>query len=109
MENLEWQYIVLAVLGMIMHVLMKVSERQNKKTNKFSFKVFFSDSMNWVRIGLSLTSMVAILFMADDISDMLGIQLSDGSPARGILAFAAGYLNHSLIRNVLKVFKKSNE
>lgn len=109
MENLDIQYIVLAILGMVIHILMKVSERKDKKTNKVSLKVFFSDSMNWIRIALSITSVIAIMFMADDIADMMGITLSDGSPARGILSFGAGYLNHSLIRNVLKVFKKNED
>jgi hypothetical protein len=108
MENLNLELILLAVLGMIIHVLMKVSERADKKQNKFSLKVFFSDSMNWVRILLSLTSVLALMIMADDVADVMGITLSDGAPAKEIFAFGAGYLNHSLIRNLLKMFKKGS-
>lgn len=109
MENLNWEYILLAVLGMVIHILMKIAERGNKKSNPFSFKVFFADKMNWVRIALSLTSVFALMLMAEDLTDTLGIQLSDGSPAKSIFSFGAGYLNHSLIRNILKRFKTEGE
>jgi len=49
------------------------------------------------------------MLMAEDLSDTLGIQLSDGSPAKSIFSFGAGYLNHSLIRNILKRFKTESE
>lgn len=109
MENINLQYVLLAVLGMVIHILMKIAERGNKKSNPFSFKVFFADRMNWVRIALSLTSVLALMLMAEDLSDTLGIQLSDGSPAKSIFSFGAGYLNHSLIRNILKRFKTESE
>jgi hypothetical protein len=106
MENLTLTYIGLALLGIAIHILMKIANRTDK-SEKFSFKLFFSDSMNWVRIALSICSTVAILLMADDIADVMQIQLSDGSPAKSILAFLAGYMNHSMIRNLLKAFKKN--
>jgi hypothetical protein len=108
MENFSWEYLGLAVLGLFIHILMKIASRTNKNTNKVSISSFFKDSMNWVRILLSLSSIVALLMMAADLSDMLGVTLKDGSPARSVFAFGAGYLNHSLIFNVLKVFKKGN-
>jgi len=109
MENLNLQYILLAILGMAIHILMKIAERGNKKSNPFSFKVFFNDKMNWVRMALSLTSVLALMLMAEDLTDTLGITLSDGSPAKTIFSFGAGYLNHSLIRNILKRFKTESE
>lgn len=109
MENINAQYLLLAVLGMVIHILMKIAERGNKKSSPFSFKVFFADKMNWVRIILSIVSVLALMLMADDLIDTLGIQLSDGSPARSIFSFLAGYLNHSLIRNILKRFKTESE
>lgn len=106
MENMNLELLLLAFLGMIIHIFMKIGSRKDKKTNKFSFKVWFGDRMNWVRLILSISSTIALLIMSPEISDMFGIELSDGSPAIKILAFGAGYLNHSIIRNVLKVFKK---
>jgi len=100
-DNLEPKFLLLALIGMVMHVLMKIINRKDK-TKKLSFKVFFSDTMNWVRIGLAVCSTIAILLMAEDLGDMMGITLSTGAPAKSVLAFAAGYLNHSLIRNILK-------
>lgn len=107
MEDLNLQYVLLALLGMVIHILMKIGERGNKKGNPFSFKVFFADRMNWIRIALSITSVLALMLMAEDLTDTLGITLSDGSPARSIFSFGAGYLNHSLIRNILKRFESS--
>lgn len=105
MEGINSQYLLLAFLGMVIHVLMKILNR-DKKDNKFSLKVFFKDSMNWVRIGLTICSIIAILLMKDDIADIMGITLSDNSPAKSILAFGAGYVPHSILRNVLKLFEK---
>lgn len=108
MENLNFELLLLAFLGMIIHVLMKISERGDKK-HKPSFKYWISDRMNLVRLFLSITSILALLMMKDDIINLLGIELSDGSPATKIFTFGAGYLNHSFIRNVLKIFKKKTE
>ena len=108
MENLSWQYVGLAILGLLIHILMKVEGRNNKKSNKISIRTFFKDNMNWIRIVLSVVSIIALLMMAKDLTDMLGITLRNGSPARSVFAFGAGYLNHSLIFNVLKVFKKED-
>ena len=107
MENFSWEYLGLAVLGLFIHILMKIASRENKKTNKVSISAFFKDSMNWVRILLSFLSIIALLMMAKDLSEMLGITLKDGSSARSVFAFGAGYLNHSLIFNVLKICKKN--
>ena len=51
-------------------------------------------------------SIVALLMMSESLSDMLGIKLSNGSSAKDVFAFVTGYMNHSLIKNVLRVFKK---
>ena len=44
--------------------------------------------------------------MSQSLSNMLGITLSDGSSAKDVFAFITGYLNHSLIKNVLRIVKK---
>lgn len=108
MENLNILNIVLALLGVLIHILMKIADRNGKAEDnkKWSFKIWRNDRMNWVRLALSLCSIATLLLLADDLADMWGISLSDGSPAKGVLAFGAGYLNHSLIRNVMRSFKK---
>jgi hypothetical protein len=53
---------------------------------------------------MSIISVVALLIMAEEITDLLGINLSDGSPAKKLFSFLIGYLNHSIIRNILKSF-----
>jgi len=104
MDTLTIKYIALATLGMALHIIMKIQNRSAK--GKFSLKTFFKDKLNWVRIGLAIISTVALMLMAEDLSDIFGITLKDGSPAISLFAFGAGYLNHSLVRNILKVFKK---
>ena len=105
MEILHIEYLTLALLGVIIHIAMKVTNRTDK-TQKFSLKVWCADKLNWVRVVLSVASTIAILLMGPDIADVMGITLKDGAPALGILAFLAGYLNHSMIRNLLKMFNK---
>ena len=95
-------------MGMVVHILMKVLQRKDK-SKKISLSYFFSDSSNWIRIMLAIISTFAILMMSDDLANMLHIQLSDGSPAKSVLAFLAGYLNHSIIKNILSIFNKKNK
>ena len=104
MDTLTIKYIVLAILGMTLHIIMKIQNRSAK--GKFSLKTFFKDKMNWVRIILAVISTVALMLLADDLSNMFGITLENGSPAKSLFSFGAGYLNHSLVRNILKAFKK---
>lgn len=105
MTNLTLEYISLAFLGMIIHILIHVLNRKNKSI-PISFGYYISDIDNWIRMVLSILSIIALLMMSENLSNMLGIQLSDGSSAKDVFAFITGYLNHSLIKNVLRIFKK---
>jgi hypothetical protein len=44
--------------------------------------------------------------MSDSLSDILGVKLSNGASAKDVFAFITGYLNHSIIKNVLRIVKK---
>ena len=57
-------------------------------------------------INKKLVSIFALLMMSESLSDIFGIKLSDGSSARDVFAFITGYLNHSIIKNVLRILKK---
>lgn len=105
MTNLTIEYVALALLGMIIHILMHVLNRKNK-TIPISFGYYISDVDNWIRVILSVLSIFALLMMSESLANMLGIQLSDGSPAKDVFAFITGYMNHSLIKNVLRFIKK---
>lgn len=105
MSNFTFEYILLAILGMFIHVLMNIVQRRNKFTS-ISIKIFLADYMNWIRVLLSLTSTFVLLLMADDVSKYLGVTIDNGSSAKSLFAFLSGYLNHSMIKNILKVFKK---
>jgi hypothetical protein len=105
MSNLNFEYFLLAMLGMVIHILIHILNRKNK-TIPLSIGFFISDVENWIRLILSLLSIVALLMMSESLSDMLGIKLSNGSSAKDVFAFVTGYMNHSLIKNVLRIFKK---
>ena len=96
MNNLTFEYLLLAFLGMIIHVLIHILNRGNKNI-PLSIGYFISDFNNWIRLILSITSIIALLIMSESVSDILGIKLSDGSSAKDVFAFITGYLNHSLI------------
>jgi hypothetical protein len=105
LTNLKLEYILLAFLGMFIHILIHILNRKNKSI-PMSFGYFISDVDNWIRLVLSITSIFALLIMSESLSDMFGIKLSNGSSAKDVFAFVTGYLNHSLIKNVLRIFKK---
>jgi len=105
MSNLTIEYFILAMLGMFIHILIHILNRKNK-TIPISLGYFVSDLENWIRLTLSFLSIIALLMMSGSLSDLLGIKLSDGSSAKDVFAFVTGYLNHSLIKNVLRIFKK---
>ena len=86
---------------MFIHILIHILNRKNKSI-PLSFSYYVSDIDNWIRMILSILSIIALLIMSDSLSDMLGIKLSNGSSAKDVFAFITGYLNHSLIKNVLK-------
>jgi hypothetical protein len=105
LTNLTLEYTLLAFLGMLIHILIHILNRKNKSI-PISFSYYISDIDNWIRLILSITSIFALLMMSESLSNIFGIKLTDGSSAKDVFAFITGYLNHSLIKNVLKIFKK---
>jgi hypothetical protein len=105
MSNLTLEYLLLAFLGMVIHILIHILNRKNKSI-PLSFGYYISDFDNWIRLILSILSIIALLMMSESLSNILGIKLDNGSPAKDVFAFITGYLNHSLIKNVLRIFKK---
>jgi len=108
MEYLDLKMILLAILGMIIHLLMFVAAK-TKGGNKFSITVWSQDTMNWIRLFLALTSTFAILLMLDEIALMFGVKIDGHGGLLKLVAFTSGYLNHSLIKNILKIFNKASQ
>lgn len=104
MEYLNLQTILLAISGMVIHVLMFVLSKCKGK-NKFQLSVWLQDSMNWIRIILSLVSTFVLFLMLDNVATMLNVSVEGHDSLLNIVAFAIGYFNHSLIKNILKLFK----
>jgi hypothetical protein len=105
MENLTFENILLACCGIITHVLMMILDRRNKSL-PLSAVYFFCDVNNYIRIALAFISVFALLIMSKDVMDTLGILLKNGTSATKLFSFLAGYLNHSVVRYIVKVFKK---
>ena len=105
MENLTGENILLAVCGVITHILMMVLDRRNKSL-PLSFSYFVSDVNNYIRVALSIISIFVLLIISNDVMDTLGIVLKNGTGATKLFSFIAGYFNHSIIRYLVKIFKK---
>lgn len=105
MEHLNLTVILLALSGMLIHLLMFVLAK-TKGNNKFSLKVWASDSMNWIRVALTVISTFALLLMIDEIAAMFGVTVKGHGALLKVVAFSSGYLNHSLIKNILRLFRK---
>ena len=104
--NLETiELIVLALCGFIMYVIVKFQRRKDKSTS-FDFKWWLNQ--NAAEFLLSFVSMVVIFIMKDKMSNMLGMQFTDESAAPYLFSFLGGYLNHSLIDDLLKTTVKTN-
>lgn len=105
LSNITFECVVLAFLGVLIHSLTHILVRKNKSI-PLSFSYYISDVDNWIRLLLTITSIFALLIMSDNLSNIFGLKLSDGTPAKDVFAFITGYLNHSLIKNILRLIKK---
>lgn len=86
---------------------MGVSIMYRKNRNiPFSLAYVLTSGSNYVRLSLALASTWAILLMSDDIASLINLKLSDGTPAKHLLSFFAGYFNHSLIKRIVNIFNK---
>ena len=104
METMTWQMGVLALCGMILHISMKIKPNLSND-NKFSFKKYFQNKMNVIRLAISLIATFSLLLMLKEVSSMLDVELSESGSLMNVLSFSAGYFNDSLIRNLIKFFK----
>ena len=102
METLNLTIGLLAFMGMIIHILIFVSSKTNKK-NPFSLKVYFADSNNIIRLILSVLSTFSLLLMLDDIISFLEFHVENYGRFVNLTAFTIGYLNDSLIKNIIKI------
>lgn len=108
MEYLNLNIILLAVAGMLIHLLMFVASKTKGK-NKFNLKVWTKDSMNWIRLALAVISTIALLLMLEEIALLFGVTIEGHQGLLKVVAFASGYLNHSLIKNLLRMFRKATK
>ena len=97
MEHLTSFNILLAVAGIVLHLLMKIQPHIRKKT--FNWGMFVKDT--WLTVVMSFIATFVLLVLSDDILILLGIENTESTIP--VMAFTAGYLNQSLLRNVMKI------
>jgi len=105
MENLTFENILLAFFGMCIHILIEVLDRRNK-TIPISLSYFLSDVKNYIRVLLCIISIITLLICADELADIIGITLKDGTGATKVFSFLTGYFNHHFVRYITKIFRK---
>jgi hypothetical protein len=105
MENLTFENILLAFFGMCIHILIEVLDRRNK-TIPISLSYFISDVKNYIRVLLCIISIITLLICADELADIIGITLKDGTGATKVFSFLTGYFNHHFVRYIIKIFRK---
>jgi len=102
MEKIQLSYLLIALLGMFIHTAFKVL-RNKKKNTGFDFKKFFTDPMNYWRIALTAASVIALMMFTDEEHRLFGFNIEGVTPEFNY--FVIGYMNHSLIRNLMKLLK----
>ena len=105
MENLIFENILLAFLGMSIHILIEILDRRNKAI-PISLSYFLSDIQNYLKIALCIVSIITLLICADELADIMGVTLKDGTGATKVFSFLTGYFNHHFVRYVIKIFRK---
>lgn len=101
MKNLTVETMTLAIVGLLIHALMKVKKRKSK--SPLSFGVWIKE--NWLTSIISCLCSFAILILSDSVASIMNIKLPDGSPAYDIIALFGGYSNQSLFHNIFGIFK----
>ena len=103
MLHTQHEYCLLAILGILIHLLTTIIYRRNKNA-PFSISYLLTDSRNYLRLLLAIASTFAILLMIDDVAEVFHLKLGDGTPMKHLIAFFAGYFNHSLIKRLVGFF-----
>jgi len=100
--HFEIIYVVLAILGLLLHVGFKLQTRSNK-TESFSYKYWLKD--NWLDVSLAVLSVITILLMMDEIMLFMGITtIEDNDMFYKMTSFFAGFFNVRIIRDLKQMF-----
>ena len=104
MENLNFEFIALAIGGFLIAWLYPLLKKSKRKDFSFSIKQMFSIK-TVINLIFSLVAGVVILLMADSLTQTLGITMDPEGWGMDIVAFGAGHSPHFILRNVIKFFK----
>lgn len=93
--------IALGLLGLVIHILMKLQERKTKHRDGFSASFWIKD--NWIEIAMSILSLATILLMKEELFEFLGIiPVEDSDRFIKLTAFMSGFFNTELFRKLKK-------
>jgi len=95
---------VLVVVGLLLHVLIKLIKAKKKHKGKFSIQFYFKD--NAIQITTSILMAFVVMYFGDVISEgVLDVHIHKDSRYYEIFALAAGFNNNVLFNEFMK---KSN-
>lgn len=106
MEHIELTPLLIALLGAVIAKLLTVLETLNRKGTTFSFGHLLTDKMNWIRLTLTVLSIIALLMVADDLGKFFGFDMNPDGGTNKLIYLILGAFNYQIIRSILKIFKK---
>jgi len=97
LSEINYLHLVLGLLGLVIHVLMKMVKIKNKKKVAWSLGYWIQD--NWIETVLSLLIIITIVVANIDGS------VHDIVPVTNVTAIFLGYGAQSFFHNLLKASK----
>ena len=106
MEKVEMMPLLIALLGAVIAKLLYVMEKVKRDNLKFSFTHLIKDRLNWVRLIVTVLSIIALLMVADDLGKFFGFDMNPDGSTNKLIYLILGAFNYQIIRGVMKIFKK---
>lgn len=96
-KEINYLHLLLAVLGLLIHIVMKMIRVKTKKRAVWSFGYWVQD--NWIETALSLLIIITVIIANTDGS------VHDIIPVTNVTAIFLGYGSQSFFNNLVKAYK----
>lgn len=91
----------LVLVGLILHVLVKMIKAKRKHNSKFSMLFYIKD--NSLELATSTIMALVVFYFGDTISEgLLDVHIHDESHYYKVFALCAGYQNHVIFDELIK-------
>ena len=107
MSQLTGINILLAILGLTLHILLSVQKVLKHPETEFSLPRWIQE--NWLNMVVAITTAAISLLMAEDIAKAFGFGNVTGSSFYKIHALLSGYAGRDLVFRILKLAKKPKQ